>query len=110
MRKTMTKRRNDKIWQEIINFKVQDRVASIGDFVNRYKNRSSLFIWGVGNEVENSAPWNTTAAFEAVEIAARAVRKADPNHPTMAVLAEIGSNKVALLKRLAPSIQVLLLA
>lgn len=84
---------------------VQNRSTRIKDFANGAKDRSSLLIYGVGNEVE-TYHWNTTAAFQAIELAAQMVRKIDPNHPTMAVLCEIWGNKVALLKRYAPSIQV----
>ena len=74
--------------------------------VRRYRAHPALLLWGLGNEVEADLA-DDSQVWPAIEQAAKLVRQLDPDHPTMAVLAETGTDKVARLRRLAPSIQVL---
>lgn len=69
---------------------------AVTPFIKKYKNHPALLFWGVGNEMElglNSSQWNMI--WPVIEKAAKLVHKLDPNHPTMAVLAEVADDKAA---------------
>jgi hypothetical protein len=85
---------------------VGPQLQRLTEFVNRHKSHPALLMWGIGNEVESELA-DDRDVWPALEEAARVVRRLDPNHPTMAVLAETGSDKIVKLRRHAPSIQVL---
>lgn len=85
---------------------VGPQLQKLQEFVDRFKDHPALLMWGIGNEVEADMPDSATV-WPAIEQAAKLVRQRDPKHPTIAVLAETGTDKVAKLRRLAPSIQVL---
>ncbi|MCS0502124.1 glycoside hydrolase family 2 TIM barrel-domain containing protein [Ancylobacter mangrovi] len=76
--------------------------------VQRYRDHPALLMWGIGNEVEVDLPaGGDGAVWPAIEQVAAMVKRTDPAHPTMAVLAETGTDKVARLRAQAPSIDVL---
>jgi len=73
--------------------------------VREHKDHPALLMWGVGNEVElNSDP---ELVFPEVNRLAKIVKEIDPDHPTMAVLAGTGDNKVEAFVRLCPDVDVL---
>ncbi|WP_369807079.1 glycoside hydrolase family 2 TIM barrel-domain containing protein [Ancylobacter radicis] len=74
--------------------------------VNKYKNHPALLMWGIGNEVEVDLA-DPAGVWPEIEKIASMVKGLDPDHPTMAVLAEIGGDKAAHLRQAAPSIDVL---
>ncbi|MEP9351094.1 glycosyl hydrolase [Xanthobacter sp. KR7-225] len=87
---------------------VEGQLAALRRMVERYRSHPALLMWGIGNEVEVEADRESVlAAFAAVGEAAALVKVLDGQHPTMAVVAELGGTKVADLKRLAPAIDVL---
>ena len=59
--------------------------------VEKYKDHPALLLWGVGNEMEGEG--NDPSVWYAVNHLAREIKKADPNHPTMTVIAELGPNE-----------------
>lgn len=61
---------------------------------------------GIGNEVESELTDDSTV-WPAIDEAARVVKSLDPNHPTVAVLAETGEDKIRKVMTLAPHIDVL---
>jgi len=89
-----------------------DQLAKLEVFINKYKDNPAILCWGIGNEVEfgatNSA--QTVAVWKAINTASELVRRLDPNHPTMTVVADVGkdmkSGKATEIKKYAPSIQV----
>ncbi|MCW0234420.1 MAG: glycosyl hydrolase [Ferrovibrio sp.] len=85
---------------------VGPQLQKLTEFVNRHKNHPALLMWGLGNEVEAELA-DDSQAWTGIEEAARLVRRLDPHHPTLAVLAEAGNDKIQRLRRHAPSIQVL---
>ena len=93
-------------------FDYRDRIAverqldAIAALVERYKSHPALLMWGIGNEVEAELP-DDALVWPAIEEAARLVKSLDRAHPTMAVLAETGGDKVRKVKERAPSIDVL---
>lgn len=74
--------------------------------VLRFRDHPALLMWGIGNEVEVNLK-DDSQVWPAIGEAARLVKSLDPHHPTLAVLAELGGDKVARLKALAPAIDVL---
>lgn len=85
---------------------VGPQLQKLTDFVNRYKSHPALLMWGIGNEIESELK-DDSDVWPAIEEAARITRRLDPHHPTMAVLAETGTDKIVKLRKHAPSIQVL---
>ncbi len=87
---------------------VETQLDALRHMVERYRNHPALLMWGIGNEVEvELPPEETELVWPAIEQAAKLVKTLDPSHPTMAVVAEVGTDKAAQIKRLAPSIDVL---
>ncbi|MGQ3672231.1 glycoside hydrolase family 2 TIM barrel-domain containing protein [Xanthobacter sp. TB0136] len=86
----------------------QAQLESFRPMVERYKDHPALLMWGIGNEIEVDLPPDPGhPLWPALEDASRFVKAIDPHHPTMAVTADTGADKVALVKRHAPSIDVL---
>ena len=85
---------------------VEAQLASFRAIVTRYRNDGSLLAWGIGNEVEGELT-DDSLVWPAIEEAARLVKAIDPNHPTMAVVAEGADTKVRKIMAQAPSIDIL---
>ncbi|WP_245263419.1 glycoside hydrolase family 2 TIM barrel-domain containing protein [Azorhizobium doebereinerae] len=87
---------------------VQVQLDALQKMVERYRTHPALLMWGIGNEVETElSPAQSEAVWSGIEQAARLTKSLDPDHPVMAVLADAGQEKVAALKRAAPSVDVL---
>jgi len=87
---------------------VAAQLESLRHMVERYRNHPAVLMWGIGNEVEVELPPEEAAlVWPAINEAAQLVKSLDPSHPTLAVVAEVGTNKAAQVKRLAPAIDVL---
>lgn len=87
---------------------VEAQLEDLRHMVERYRSHPALLMWGIGNEVEVDLPAaQAMAVWPAIEEAARLTRSLDPQHPVMAAVAEVGDEKAALLRRLAPSVDVL---
>jgi len=85
---------------------VEAQLERLAGTVERYRHHPALLLWGLGNEVEAELA-DPAAVWPAIEEAARLVKRLDPAHPAMAVLAETGEDKVRRLAAAAPSIDVL---
>ena len=73
--------------------------------VRRLKNNPAVLMWALGNELELEASQEQRiAAWKAVEQLARAVKREDPGHPVIAVLAGPGKDKLKELDRYCPSL------
>jgi hypothetical protein len=72
--------------------------------VRRHKDHPALLMWGVGNEMEGDG--TNPDIWKAVEEIAREIKRIDPDHPTMTVIAELGSDKVESIERFCPSIDI----
>jgi glycosyl hydrolase family 2 len=81
------------------------------DIVRQYKNHTALLIWGVGNEMEGVEGMESGSAdpavWNAVEDIVRAIKKLDPNHPVITVIAEFDNAKVSAIKKYCPSLDAL---
>ena len=74
--------------------------------VMNYRNSPALLIWDLGNEMENGFPDDDPAVWNAIEDIAKMTKQLDPNHPTMTTVAEIGGNKVAMINKYCPDIDI----
>jgi hypothetical protein len=74
--------------------------------VLKYKDHPAVLAWGIGNEMEGFDPKKTgnAAIWSAINNIASMVKKIDPDHPTMTVVAEIFGDKVTHIHRLCPDI------
>ncbi len=86
---------------------VADQLAKAREAVIKHKNHPALLAWGIGNEMEGDG--NDPLVWKAVEEIARMVKREDPNHPTVTVIAEIGADgvKAKQIKALCPDIDIL---
>jgi len=84
---------------------LQDQFDKTKEFVQRYKNHPSLLMWALGNEMENDG--DEDAIWIHVEKLAQMVKKEDPNHPVMTVVAEVTPEKLRRITTLAPSLDLL---
>ncbi|MFN4282843.1 MAG: glycosyl hydrolase [Alphaproteobacteria bacterium] len=84
----------------------QGQLAQLREIVLKHKDSPALLAWGLGNEVESELH-DDSIVWPAIGEAARLVKSLDPYHPRMAVIAEIGNDKIAKLMRHAPDIDVL---
>jgi hypothetical protein len=91
-------------------FNYQDEAAVLKQLeaclaaVRKYKDHPALLLWGIGNEMEGDG--RNPAVWYAIDHIAREVKRLDPHHPTMTVVAEIGNDKVAKLERYCPHIDI----
>ena len=74
--------------------------------VNKHKDHPALLLWGVGNEAEGEG--NDPSVWYAINHLAREIKKIDPHHPTMTVIAELGNDESKLknLDRFCPDIDI----
>ncbi len=74
--------------------------------VKQYKDHPALLMWGVGNEMEGEG--NDPSVWYAVNHLAREIKKIDPDHPTMTVIAELGPNESKLknISRFCPDVEI----
>lgn len=87
---------------------VEAQLEGFRTVVERYRDHPALLMWGIGNEIEVDMPPSADhPLWPAIDDAARFVKSIDPHHPAMAVIADTGADKVALVKRHAPTIDVL---
>lgn len=87
---------------------VDTQLDALRHMVERYHTHPALLAWGIGNEVEvGLTPEQSEAVWPAIEQAAHLTRMLDPSHPVMAVLADTGTDKVARLRAMAPSVEIL---
>ena len=75
--------------------------------VKRLKDHPAILVWGIGNEMEGSGA-NATI-WKHLEEIAQQVKKEDPHHPVMTVVAELGGEgeKVKAFHEHCPSIDIL---
>ena len=74
--------------------------------VLKYKDHPALLMWAVGNEMEGYEQGDDAAVWSAVNNLASMIHRADPNHPTMTVVAEVGGKRVESINRLCPDVDV----
>lgn len=74
--------------------------------VRKYKDHPAVLMWGVGNEMEGDG--NDPSVWYAVNHIAREIKKIDPSHPTITVIAELGEgeSKLHSIERFCPDVDI----
>lgn len=85
---------------------VAEQKAQVRKAVLELKDHPAVLAWGVGNEMEGYEQGDNAAIWSHVESVAAMIKRLDPNHPTMTVIAEIGGRKLESIHRLCPSIDI----
>ncbi|MGV6814299.1 MAG: glycoside hydrolase family 2 TIM barrel-domain containing protein [Phycisphaerales bacterium] len=80
----------------------EEELRKVERQVKSYRDHPALLAWGIGNELELGGDFDQ--AIRQINDAAALVKKLDPNHPRMAVIAEIGDGKAERIARLCPDI------
>ena len=85
---------------------VKKQKAEKLEFVRKHMKHPALLIWSVGNEAEGDG--TDPEVYRAINDLASAIKKIDPRHPTMTVIAELGENesKLKSIERLCPDIDI----
>ena len=86
-------------------FKVKNQIELIKKSILKLKDHPSLLVWGIGNEVD--LKYSNFKVWETIEEIAKFIKKVDPNHPTMTVIAGLDPSKVFMIKKYCPSIDIL---
>jgi hypothetical protein len=74
--------------------------------IRRNRNDPALLVWSIGNEMETEEPAGDPAVWQAIEDIAAMIKKEDPNHPTMTVIAEVGGDKIPQINKYCPDIDI----
>lgn len=85
---------------------VAEQFAMVQQAVEAYKDHPALLAWGVGNEMEGYEAGDNAAIWSHVQACAALIKRLDPNHPTMTVIAEVGGRKVEAIHKLCPAIDI----
>lgn len=83
----------------------QAQLDRVEKFVTMYKDHPAVLAWGVGNEIELGG--DLDIAIEQIREASALIKKLDPNHPTMAVVAGLGEDKAKRIQDECPDIDFL---
>ncbi len=88
--------------QEAVLQQLDEKLA----IVRKHKDHPALLLWGVGNEMEGEG--RDPSVWYAVNHLAREIKRIDPNHPTMTVIAELGASesKVESIERFCPDVDI----
>ena len=75
--------------------------------VRKYKDHPAVLMWGIGNEMEGNG--QNPAIWYAIDHIAREIKKIDPHHPTMTVIAELGdkASKIKSIEQYCPNIEII---
>lgn len=86
---------------------VAEQLERVKQTVLKYRDNPAVLVWALGNEMEGYKQGDDAAIWQAVQDAAAAVHKIDPNHPTMTVIAEIGGKRVQSINQYCPDIDII---
>jgi glycosyl hydrolase family 2 len=86
---------------------VKAQLEKCRETVRQYRNAPALLIWAIGNEMEDDEPPTDPAVWRAIEDIAAMIKKEDPNHPTMTVIAEMVDGKTPLFNQYCPDVDII---
>ncbi len=87
------------------DYNVKGQIELIKKEILRVKDHPSIILWGIGNEVD--LKYSNFRVWETIEEIAKFIKKVDPMHPTMTVIAGLDPAKVFMIKKYCPSIDIL---
>lgn len=79
-----------------------EQLERVARLVKEHRDHPALLAWGVGNEVELGGDFDV--ALRQINDAAAVIKRLDPHHPRMAVIAEIGEDKAVRIQNECPDI------
>ena len=85
---------------------VEKQTKAVLEAVKKYKDHPAVLVWGIGNEMEGFEAGDNPLIWGHIENVCQLVKKEDPNHPTMSVIAEVGGNKIPALHKHCPSLDI----
>ena len=85
---------------------VTHQIEKVLAAVRKYKNHPAVLVWGVGNEMEGYQSGDNPAIWSHVEHLCQLIKKEDPNHLTMTIVAEIGGNRIPAIHQFCPSVDI----
>ena len=87
---------------------VQRQRDAVLSAVRTYKNSPALLIWGLGNEMEGPMQdGSDLRVWDEVNSLAGLIKKEDPNHPVMTVIAGVGGVRIKNVNSYCPNIDIL---
>jgi beta-galactosidase/beta-glucuronidase len=88
---------------------VRKQTEKIISIVNNTKDHPSVLMWAVGNELDFIPPNNpfNPKVWDAVNLAAKEIKKADPDHPVMTVIGTSRMYKIADIVKRCPDLDLL---
>lgn len=80
----------------------------VEEAVRKFKDHPALLCWGLGNEMEGpTGPGTNPDIWKEINNLARKIKKLDPNHPIMTVVANVSDAKVKAIQEYTPDIDML---
>ena len=86
-------------------YAVAGQIALLKKDILKLKDHPALLMWGIGNEVD--LQYSNFKVWETIEEIAKFIKKVDPNHPTVTVIAGLDPSKVFMIQKYCPSIDIL---
>lgn len=87
---------------------IERQRSRLRDAVTRYRDHPALLFWGLGNEMEAFQPGGTDVRiWQELNHLAGIIKKLDPHHPVVTVVAEVSAAKIAGIKTHYPSLDIL---
>ncbi|WP_145446069.1 glycoside hydrolase family 2 TIM barrel-domain containing protein [Mucisphaera calidilacus] len=83
-----------------------EQLEHVRESVIRFRDHPAVLMWALGNEMEHGDGGDDPVLWQHIQDCAVLTKQLDPTHPVMTVFAEIGSNKVAMLRKHCPEIDV----
>ena len=85
---------------------VAGQLEQVRASVLKFRDHPAVLAWGVGNEMEGYESGDNAAIWSHVEACAAMIKRLDPHHPTVTVIAEIGGRKLESIHKLCPSVDI----
>jgi hypothetical protein len=88
--------------------RLESQRRDVAAAVKRLKDHPAVLAWGLGNEMEGpGGPGDSASIWREVDHLARLIKELDRQHPVMTVVANVSPEKIAAIRRHAPSIDIL---
>lgn len=85
---------------------VKKQFDNAREMVRKFKDHPAVLMWAVGNEMEGYKDGDNLAVWAAVQQIAAMIKREDPNHPVMTVVAELGGQRVPMIHDLCPAVDI----
>ena len=86
---------------------VARQTETVMQAVRKFKNHPAILVWGIGNEMEGYETGDNPKIWKHIEDLCQKIKREDPNHPVMSVIAEIGGNKLPAINQHCPSLDII---